>query len=407
MSMEQLDKALMATVSGGNRPDTTARLMGVLAKHGISVRDIRQSALQNRFWQAFVLDKGELEDASDHVIKDLLMEVNDLGLSIDLQLVSPGEVGKDLHPGWYVFTLFGDTQALAELSRVLAEEGGNINSISTAFHHGIRSTEMVVDLGAASHIHRAKERIMARSRDLGVDMGVQTMTAYRKNKRLVFFDVDSTLVDMEIIDEMAREAGTFSEVSRVTARAMRGEFDFEESLIQRVALVKGLTLDQLAGIRDRMQLSDGVEELVTTLKWLGFKLGLISGGFDFFTDHLKERLGFDVAVANGLEIAKGRLTGRLRGDVVDAAMKARIVNQTACDLNIRLDQTVVIGDGANDALMLGQAGLGIAYNAKKTLDRVANAALGKRHMLHILHLLGITEEDISEACQCKSEDTAT
>jgi phosphoserine phosphatase len=228
------------------------------------------------------------------------------------------------------------------------------------------------------------------------------MEAYRKNKRLIFFDMDSTLVDMEIIDEMALRAGVHREVARITEKAMRGDLDFEESLIQRVALLKGLQMGELEEIRSGMRLSEGVEELVATLKWLGYKLGVVTGGFDFFSDHLKEKLGFDFAFANRMEIKNNALTGRVTGEIIDAAKKARIVNQTACDQGILLDQTVVVGDGANDALMLGQAGLGIAYNAKKRLDRVANVSLGKARLTNILQLLGVTEEDIAEALSCKS-----
>lgn len=401
--MQKPDNALLVTVTGSDRPGIAARLLGVLAGHRIPLIDIRQASLHNRFGLSLVLGMSSPGEPSDHVVKDLLLEASRLDLAMDFQLIPEGRVEKEARPGVYAITHFGDTEALAGLSVVLAEEGANIEGITTAFHHGARSMEMIVDLGAVDRVGRVKERLMARSRELEVDLGIQTMAAYRKNKRLVFFDVDSTLVDMEIIDEMAREAGVYREVSRITERAMRGEFDFEESLVQRVALLKGLTLEQLTGIRDRMRLSDGVEELITTLKWLGFKLGLVSGGFDFFTDHLRDRLGFDIAVANRLDIRGGRLSGKVKGDLVDASMKARIVNRTACDLKVLLDQTVVVGDGANDALMLGQAGLGIAYNAKKALDRVANAALGKRHMTNILHLLGIAEEDVSEACACRAE----
>jgi phosphoserine phosphatase len=291
---------------------------------------------------------------------------------------------------------------LAELSNILSEENVNIETMASLKHHGARSVEMVINVNAVQNLSRLKQRIMVKSRELNRDLALQKMEAYRKNKRLIFFDMDSTLVDMEIIDEMAHRAGVYQEVARITEKAMRGDFDFEESLIQRVALLKGLTIDELSEIRDNVRLSEGVEELVATLKWLGYKMGVITGGFDFFSDYLKEKLGFDFAQANRLEIKKGALTGRVVGKVVDAAEKARIVNQTACDNGIILDQTVVVGDGANDALMLGQAGLGIAYNAKKGLDRVANASLGRARLTHIFHLLGITEEDISEATRCKT-----
>jgi phosphoserine phosphatase len=261
---------------------------------------------------------------------------------------------------------------------------------------------MVINANGAPSLGRLRERIMRESRKLGMDLALQKMEAYRKNKRLIFFDMDSTLIDMEVIDEMARRAGVYREVSRITEKAMRGDFDFEESLRQRVAFLKGLGVKEMAEIRGEMKLSEGVEELVTTLKWLGYKLGIVTGGFDYFAQHLKDKLGFDFFHANILEVRDGALTGRVLGEIVDASRKAQIVNQASCDMGILMDQIVVVGDGANDALMLGQAGLSIAYNAKKALDRVASAALGKTRLNHILHLLGITEEDISEALSCKT-----
>jgi phosphoserine phosphatase len=201
---------------------------------------------------------------------------------------------------------------------------------------------------------------------------------------------------------MARKAGVHREVARITEKAMRGDFDFEEALRQRVAMLKGLALDDVMDIRNHMMLSEGAEELLTTLKWLGFKLGIVSGGFDIFADYLKDRFNLDFAFANQLDMKNGVLTGKLNGEIVDAARKARILNQVACDLVIPLDQVVAIGDGANDALMLSQAGLGIAYNAKKGLDRVANAALSEANFNHIFHLLGIAEEDVQEAMSCKA-----
>jgi phosphoserine phosphatase len=220
------------------------------------------------------------------------------------------------------------------------------------------------------------------------------MEAYRKNKRLVFFDMDSTLVDMEIIDEMAQKAGVFKEVSRITEKARRGDIDFEEALIQRVALLKGLKVEELEKIRNEMKLSEGAEDLVATLKGLGYKLGLVSGGFDYFADFLKGRLNLDFSFANQLEIKNGALTGKVLGKIVDNTYKAKIVNMVSSEEGVLLDQTVAIGDGANDVLMLGQAGLGIAYNAKEKVERAANMSLRRARLKNILYILGISDEEI-------------
>jgi phosphoserine phosphatase len=285
----------------------------------------------------------------------------------------------------------------------MEQEGIRISSVLTSTHHGARSFEMIIELQGAPNLDHFKSGVMQKSRELGIDLALQKMEAFRKSKRMIFFDMDSTLIDMEVIDEMARSAGVYGEVAGITEKAMQGEFDFAESLIQRVALLEGLRVKDLDSIRDNIPLSRGVEDLTTTLKWLGYRMGIVTGGFDYFANHVKEKLGFDYVFANELEIENGILTGRVKGEIIDAACKARIVRQLSCDLAIPLEQVIVVGDGANDALMIGQAGLGIAYNAKRALDGVAAAKLGKSRLIHILHLLGITEEDIREAMSCMLE----
>ncbi|PKN24404.1 MAG: phosphoserine phosphatase SerB [Deltaproteobacteria bacterium HGW-Deltaproteobacteria-21] len=392
---------LMVTVSGADRPGITARFTRVLLNHAVEVVDIEQASLQNLLGLYFLLDLSQSSESKDSVIKDLLFEASQLGVTLNFRLFSEAEVQAVNQRNLYVLTHFGGTRAIAEFSQILAEENVNIETISSLTHHGTRSLEMVIDAQGSRGLGRFKQRIMFKSRELNVDMAIQKMEAYRKNKRMIFFDMDSTLVDMEIIDEMARRAGVHREVARITEKAMRGDYDFEEALIQRVALLKGMTVKSLMEIRHNIPLSEGAEELVVTLKWLGFKVGVVTGGFDFFAEHLKQRLGLDFAHSNCLEIRNGALTGRVSGQIIDAAGKARIVNQFSCDLGIPLDQIVVVGDGANDALMIGQAGLGIAYNAKKRLDSVANVTLGKARLTHLYHLLGITEEDIAAAMSCR------
>ena len=400
--MKEGKNLLMVNVSGQDQPGITATLVRVLVEHNVEVVDIEQASLQNLLGLYLLLDLSKASDSKDSVIKDLLFEASKLNLTLNFRFFSPNEVLALNQRNLYVLTHFGGTHALAELSRILGEENVNIERISSLAHHDALSVEMILNVNSASSLGRLKQQIMVKSHELNIDLALQKMEAYRKNKRLIFFDMDSTLVDMEIIDEMALRAGVYREVSRITEKAMRGDFDFEESLIQRVALIKGLAVSELTEIRNNMRLSQGVEELTTTLRWLGYKLGVITGGFDFFSDYLKEKLGFDFAFANKLEIKNDILTGRIVGPIIDAAQKARIVNQTSCDHGILLDQTVVVGDGANDALMLGQAGLGIAYNAKKGVDRAANVSLGRSRLKNILYLLGVTEEDIKEALRVKS-----
>jgi len=338
--------------------------------------------------------------SKDSVLKDLLFEASRFRLSLNFRLFTEKEVKARNSKNLFVLTYFGDTRALAEISAILAEEDANIEMISNLTRHCASCVELTIDVNGVRSLAHLKERVLAKSHELNIDLALQKMEAYRKNKRLVFFDMDSTLIDMEIIDEMARSAGVFKEVSRITEKARRGDLDFEEAIVQRVALLKGLKIEEMEKIRNEMILSEGADELVATLKRLGYKAGVVSGGFDYFAEFLTERLGLDFCFANHLEIKNGALTGRITGKIVDGAYKAKIVNLVSSEEGVFLDQTVAIGDGANDGLMLGQAGLGIAYNAKKKLERAANVSLGRDRLKNILYILGITEEEIGSWNLC-------
>ncbi len=395
--MGEAKELFMVTVSGTDRPGITAALSRVLLEHKAEIVDIEQASLQDLLGLTFLIDLSETSSTTDGVIKDLLYEGSLFNLTLNFRLFSEREVKAISKRKLYVLTYFGGTRALAELSGILGEESANIEMISSLTQHSPQCVEMILNVIGTENLSRLKQRLMAKGHELNIDLAFQRMEAYRKSKRLIFFDMDSTLVDMEIIDEMAKQAGVWAEVTRVTDKAMKGDLDFEESLRQRVALLKGLDINELVNIRDNMRLSEGVPEVVGTLKALGYKLGVVTGGFDFFSDYLKDRLGFDFAFANKLEIKNSVLTGRLIGPILDATQKARIVNQIAREQGIMLDQTVAVGDGANDALMLGQAGLGLSYNAKANLDRVAHSNIGRSRLTNILYLLGITEDDIAEA----------
>jgi phosphoserine phosphatase len=385
---------VVVTVSGRDRPGITAAFTKILINHNIEVIDIDQATIQDHLGLSFLLDLSGTDRSKDNVLKDLLFQASRLEMNLNFQLLSENELRDKPEKNLFVLTFFGGTKTLGEISGILGEEHANIEKITNLGRDTARCFELVINVSGAENLARLKGRVIAKSHDLGIDLAMQKMEAYRKNKRLVFFDMDRTLIDMEIIDEMARAAGVFDEVSRVTEKAMRGEIDFDGSLRQRVALMKGLHEDHLGELRDGLRLSEGAEELIATLKRLGYKLGVVSGGFHFFADFLKEKLDLDFAFANGIEIKDSRLTGKVIGEIVDDSRKARIVNQVAREMGVLLDQTVAIGDGANDLLMLGQAGLGIAYNAGKELKRTAGTSLGHTRLKNVLYILGISEEDV-------------
>jgi phosphoserine phosphatase len=392
---------LQVSIAGLDRPGIFAAFSRIILNHRMDIDHIEQASMQQKLSLHLMLSHDCDESIQESAIKDLLFEARRRNLTIEVQPFSPDPVFEKSRRKRLVLTHFGDTRFLTELSGLLGAENANIEQISSEVHHDARSFEMNLDVTDVESPDRLKQRAMGLGREYGADLAFQTMTAYRKSKRMVCFDMDSTLIKMEGIDEMARAAGVHREVARITEKAMRGDFDFEASLRQRVAMLKGLDAAALLEIRNQTQLSQGAAALLTTLKWLGFRLGIVSGGFDFFADHLRDTFDMDFSYANRLEIKNGKLTGEVLGDIVDAAQKARIVNQVSCDFRIPLDQVVAIGDGANDSLMLTQAGLGIAYNAKKGLDRVADATLAEAHFNHIFHLLGINEEDVDEAMACR------
>jgi phosphoserine phosphatase len=398
--MEDKRDFVMVTVSGPDQPGITAMFSRILVENQVEIVDIEQASLQDFLGLSFLLDMSGAKQSKDGVLKDLLFEASRLHLTLNFRLFSEKELKARNNKNLFILTYFGDTRALAEISNILAEENANIEMISNLTRHCASCVELTIDVNGVKNLGHLKERVIAKSHELNIDLALQKMEAYRKNKRLVFFDMDSTLVDMEIIDEMAQRAGVFREVSRITEKARRGDIDFEEALIQRVALLKGLKVEELEKIRSEMRLSEGAEDLVDTLKGLGYKLGLVSGGFDYFANSLKDRLSLDFSFANQLEIKNGALTGKVLGKIVDNTYKAKIVNMVSSEEGVLLDQTVAIGDGANDVLMLGQAGLGIAYNAKEKVERAANMSLRRTRLKNILYILGISEEEMGSSSLC-------
>ena len=388
---------VVVTVSGRDRPGITAAFARILVDHGVEVVDVDQASLHDFLGLSFLLDLSGASATKDSVLKDLLFEANRMGMQLNIQLLSEKEIPRKQFKNLFMLTFFGGTRVLAEISGILGEDGANIEKISNLSTNTAHCIELTIDVRKVKSLGQLRERLVSRSHELDIDLAFQKMEAYRKSKRIVFFDMDRTLIDMEVIDEMARAAGVYDEVSRVTEKAMRGDFDFEDSLRQRTALLKGLQVAELEKIRDRMRISEGARDLTTTLKKLGYKLGVVSGGFDIFADHLSNTLDLDFAYANHLEIKNSALTGRITGDIIDDARKARLVNKVSREMGILLDQVVAVGDGANDRLMLGQAGLGIAYNARRGVEKAASMNLGHTRLMNILYVLGINEEDLQAA----------
>jgi len=399
--MDERKDFVMVTLSGTDQPGITASFSKILVENQVEIVDIEQASLQDFLGLSFLLDMSGAKQSKDGVLKDLLFEASRLGLTLNFRLFSEKEMKARNSKNLFILTYFGDTRTLSEISNILAEENANIEMISNLTRHCASCVELTINVNRVKNLSQLKARVLAKSHELHIDLALQKMEAYRKNKRMVFFDMDSTLIDMEIIDEMAEKAGVFKEVSRITEKTRRGDLDFEEALIQRVALLKGLKVEELEKIRNEMKLSEGADELVAILKRLGFKMGVVSGGFHYFADYLKEKLSLDFAFANQLEIKNGKVTGRILGTIVDNTYKAKIVNMVSSEGGVLLDQTVAIGDGANDILMLGQAGLGIAYNAKEKLERAANMSVGRARLKNILYILGISEEEMGSWSVCE------
>ncbi|HWB72743.1 MAG TPA: phosphoserine phosphatase SerB [Egibacteraceae bacterium] len=390
--------ALLITVTGRDRPGLTSALCEVLARLGARVLDMEQVVIHDRVTLGILVSLGGEEVAARAALQEC---ADQLGVSVELESVAAGRARLE-RPRHYV-TVLGQplrASAIAAIARRIAGCGANIDRITRLSRYPIMSFELLVSGGDAK---RLREQLSVEAATQRVDVAVQRATLYRRAKRLIVLDVDSTLVQGEVIELLAAQAGCAERVAAVTAQAMAGELEFEPALRQRVALLEGLPVAALDGVRDRLVLTPGAHTLVRTLKRLGFVLAAVSGGFTQITDDLKRRLGLDYAEANTLEVRDGRLTGRLLGPVVDRAAKAALLERFAAEARVPLSQTVAVGDGANDLDMLTRAGLGIAFNAKPAVRRAADTAVSVPYLDAILFLLGITREEIEEA---DAEDVA-
>jgi phosphoserine phosphatase len=298
-----------------------------------------------------------------------------------------------------VLTAIGDTLGaphLHALASVLAAEGANIEKIGRLSENTLNSVEIHAQLPPGRDSEALRRTLLAVATKAGFDVSLQRESLYRRSKRLVVMDMDSTLIRIEVIDELARAAGVVDQVSRITERAMQGEMDYDESLRQRVSLLKGLDVAVLDRLAADLPLTDGAETLIRVLKRLGYSIAVISGGFSRAAEALKRRLGIDYAYSNNLELAGGKLTGRVVGPIVNAQRKAELLETIAQAEGVLLDQVIAVGDGANDALMLERAGLGIAFHAKPKLRESADTSISASGLDAILYLLGISARELQE-----------
>jgi phosphoserine phosphatase len=385
-------RTLLVTLTGKDRPGVTATLVATLARAGVEVVDIEQIVLRGR------LILGVLVTAPRDW-KKLRAAVEETGAQLDMSVEVERGVGdnKGRRDGRAHVTLIGHplrATALAAITGRIADCGANIDRIERMARYPVTAIDLHVS-GAAPEDLRL--RLAREAATQGIDIAVQPANLLRRGMRLIVMDVDSTLVQGEVIEMLASHAGCEAEVARVTEAAMRGEIDFEESLRSRVALLEGIDVSALDTVYEALELAPGARTLVRTLRRLGYRFAIVSGGFSQITDRLAEDLGIHYSRANELEVVDGRLTGRIVGPVVDRAGKAEALREFAAAVGVGEASVIAIGDGANDLDMLNAAGLGIAYNAKPMVRDAADTAVNVPYLDTIMYLLGISREEIEAA----------
>ncbi len=389
-----MKKNVLITISGPDHSGITARMMRILEDNDTQINDIGQNVTHSLLSLSFVIEISEGTDNNSDVIKDLLFETYKMGMTLDYKILD-GTYEPELDDEVEKFILNCvaperiTNTFIADIATVLAEYGVNILKIDKVSPGIFKSLEILTIIRKSLNHTELKEKLILVSNKHKIDVAFLKDNVFRRSKRLIVFDMDSTLIQAEVIDELAKAHGVGHEISEITERAMNGELDFNESLIARVSKLKGLDANVMEDILSNLPLTPGVEDFLKTIKKLGYKVAVISGGFTFFAEALKEKLGLDYAFANELEIIDGKLTGNVLGTIVNAEQKAILVNLIAQQENISLEQVVAIGDGANDLPMLSRAGLGIAFHAKDIVKKKAQNHMSHGPMTSILYFLGI------------------
>ena len=402
-----MTETILIHFSGRDRPGLTAELTSILASYDTCVLDIGQAVVHETMSLGLLVEipRGE----SFRGVQDALVaRSKELGLQVTFTPVAKADLeewissqGKDQ----FIVTVLGraiSANHLARVSAIVAQHGLNVDRIerlsgrlSLAVHSPDANACVELTLSGDSSSEQAmRAAFLDTAHDLKIDIAFQRESIFRRNRRLFAFDMDSTLIEGEVIDELAKLAGVGGEVVKVTEAAMRGEIEFQESFRRRVALLRGLKETRVRELLETIPLVEGAEQLIGTLKMLGYKTAILSGGFNFFAQHLQTRLGVDYVFANDLDIVDGVVSGEVRTPIVDGARKAELLREIARLENISLDQVVAVGDGANDLPMLGIAGMGIAFRAKPVVRQTASHAVSFLGLDSLLYLVGVRDRDL-------------
>ncbi|NUP34191.1 MAG: phosphoserine phosphatase SerB [Streptomycetaceae bacterium] len=390
--MDAAPRTLLVKIFGKDHPGITSSLFDVLGEYGLDVIDIEQTVTRGRLTLC-VLVPAPREDGD---LRARLHRWAD-GERLDIEIISGSGDNRPRGEGRSHVTVLGHPLAASAVSAIagrIAATGANIDRIFRLAKYPVTAIELQV---SGVETDKLRGELAGEAAAQRVDIAVQPAGLLRRSKRLVVMDVDSTLIQGEVIELLAEHAGCLDEVADVTAAAMRGELDFAESLRARVALLAGLDAAAIEAVREKVELTPGARTLVRTLKRLGYQVGIVSGGFTQVTDVLVERLGLDYSAANTLEVVDGKLTGKVVGEIVDRPGKARMLERFAAEAGVPLSATVAIGDGANDLDMLNTAGLGVAFNAKPVVREAADTAVNVPFLDTVLFLLGLTREEVEAA----------
>lgn len=406
ITMENIELILI-NISGEDHPGVTASLTAVLARYNAMILDIGQADIHHNLSLGILFKTTS--DVSGDIMKDLLFKAYELKVKIRFTPVSLTDyqswVDRQGKARWIITVLGRNLTArhIALVSDEVARQGLNIDGIKRLTGRmSLEETEQsdskaCVEFsvrGTPNDYHEMQDRFLKISGAEEFDISLQQDTIYRRSRRLICFDMDSTLIETEVIDELAMRAGVGDQVKAITERAMRGEIDFTESFKERVALLKGLDESVMKDIAEKLPLTEGCERTMQVLKRVGYKIAILSGGFTYFGNYLKQKLGLDYVYANELEIVDGKLTGRYVGDVVDGRRKAELLKLLAQVENVNIAQTIAVGDGANDLPMLATAGLGIAFHAKPKVKREAEQSLSTIGLDGVLYFLGFKDSFI-------------